>query len=316
MTALHALAALAIALAIIAGVFVVLRQDPWGQRQTVQQDDEIDPALILYRQTGEIPVGLRAVRALAAGLDGRMYVGGDRTIVIFSPEGKQLSEIALDEEPKCLAIGGEDHEFPGRIYAGMENHVQVLGGDGKPIGSWKPLENTSLTSIAVGPRDVFAADAGNRCVWRFDTSGAIKGQIDGRRGSSNSPGFVISGANFDLAIGDRGLLYVVNPVALQIEAYRFSGDFDSSWGHGSAEIDGFQGCCNPIHIALLPDGRFVTAEKGIPRIKVYNALGKFECVVAGSAEMPSVAADLAADQTGRVLVLDPLKRSVRIFETK
>ena len=56
---------------------------------------------------------------------------------------------------------------------------------------------------------------------------------------------------------------------------------------------------------MLPDGRFVTAEKGIPRIKVYSPRGEFECVVAGPKQMKAVAADLAADRRGRILALDP-----------
>jgi len=35
------------------------------------------------------------------------------------------------------------------------------------------------------------------------------------------------------------------------------------WGKRSGIAD-FFGCCNPAHLALLPDGRFVTSGKGIP----------------------------------------------------
>jgi hypothetical protein len=31
------------------------------------------------------------------------------------------------------------------------------------------------------------------------------------------------------------------------------------------------GCCNPACFALLSDGRIVTVEKGVPRIKVFRA---------------------------------------------
>ena len=89
----------------------------------------------------------------------------------------------------------------------------------------------------------------------------------------------------------------------------------------------FFGCCNPAHFAILPDGRFVTSEKGIPRIKVYSAQGQFECVVAGPEQLavdsrqlsdPRLAADkrvfdVAVDSRGRVLVLDPQARSVRVY---
>ncbi len=89
----------------------------------------------------------------------------------------------------------------------------------------------------------------------------------------------------------------------------------------------FFGCCNPAHFAVLPDGRFVTSEKGIPRIKIYTAQGQFECVVAGPEQLavddsrmadPSEGADkrvfdVAVDRQGRVLVLDPRNRTVRVY---
>ena len=88
------------------------------------------------------------------------------------------------------------------------------------------------------------------------------------------------------------------------------------WGESTPRIEGFFGCCNPAHFALLADGRFVTAEKGIPRVKIYDAAGKFVCVVAGPKQVPVAAVDLATDRRGRILVLDPAARSVRIFEQK
>jgi hypothetical protein len=60
----------------------------------------------------------------------------------------------------------------------------------------------------------------------------------------------------------------------------------------------------------------VTAEKGLPRIKIYTARGKFECVVAGEEQYPSTAADLAVDDRDRILVLDSDKKRVLIFEPK
>jgi hypothetical protein len=71
----------------------------------------------------------------------------------------------------------------------------------------------------------------------------------------------------------------------------------------------------------------VTSEKGLPRIKVYDATGRFESVVAGLEQLeiehqsvvdPRTAGqhsafDVATDTQGRVLVLDPRRKVVRIF---
>ena len=82
------------------------------------------------------------------------------------------------------------------------------------------------------------------------------------------------------------------------------------------DIEGFCGCCNPTDIALLPDGKVVTGEKGLPRVKVYRQDGAFDAVVAEqSAFVPgSVPLDLATDASGHIFVLDALRRVVRVFE--
>jgi hypothetical protein len=308
-------------LAIVAGVVAVMRMDPWAERQSSPPDDAIDPALIRYEQTGRITVPMRHVQSLAVGPHDQIYVAGDKAIRVFARNRAKYAEIALKEEPKCIAVGGEQHVSPGRIYVGMEEHVEVLDADGTPLKTWETLgEGAMLTAIALGEEDVFLADAGNRIVWRFDASGKLKGRIGAPDKARNIPGFVIPSRYFDAAVGPDGLLYVVNPRALKILAFTPDGDLEFSWGSGSPTIEGFCGCCNPAHFTILtlPDRsfRFVTAEKGIPRVKVYSAKGEFECVVAGPEQVSSVAVDVAADRRGRILVLDPAAGSVRIFERK
>ena len=83
-------------------------------------------------------------------------------------------------------------------------------------------------------------------------------------------------------------------------------------------IDGFGGCCNPSHIAILGDGSFVTSEKGIPRVKIHNRLGELVGVVAPSEQFDenTVGLDLAFDSQDRIYVLDPKRKAIRIFIKK
>ena len=96
-------------------------------------------------------------------------------------------------------------------------------------------------------------------------------------------------------------------------------------------MDGFCGCCNPVNIALLSDGSFVTCEKGLVRVKVYDSDGAFVGVVAGpellmGGRTPKVCEtpaqcqdggfDVAVDAKDRVYVLDTLQNTVRIFNRK
>jgi hypothetical protein len=102
----------------------------------------------------------------------------------------------------------------------------------------------------------------------------------------------------------------------QLEAFDKKGNMKSSWGKQSEEIDGFCGCCNPTHIALLSDGSFVTSEKAIPRVKIYSQTGEFQCIVAGPDQFDegTKGLDLAVDSKNRVYVLDVVRKLIRVFE--
>ena len=179
-------------------------------------------------------------------------------------------------------------------------------------------QKTLLTSVAVTAGNVYAADAGNFIVHKFDKNGKrllLIGEKDQRR---QIPGFIIPSPFFDLAIDPDGFIWVVNPGRLSLENYTAEGDLRTAWGEAGMDIERFCGCCNPSHLAIFDDGSFVTAEKGIARVKVYNRLGRLIAVVAGPDQFSegTVGLDLAVDTENRVFVLDPKRKLVRIFERK
>jgi len=323
------LLAVAVAAALVVGVVMALRMDVFGDRpESPPGADpaaeepvpaEIDPALIEYRPAGSIDVPLAEVRGLAVGPDDSIYVAGDRAIVVFDAEGRKRRKIDVEHEPHCLAVAGGDAASPGTIYSAARDRVVKLAPDGGVAGRWAGLgEQALITSIAVSGDDVFVADAGNKIVLRYDASGNLVGRIGGRDPKRNVPGFAITSQNFDLAVSPDGLLRVVNPRRLRIEAYTFDGYLEAHFGRGGTGVEAFFGCCNPAHFAVFDDGRFVTAEKGAARVKVYTAEGEFDCVVAGPEQLSlrntHAIADLAVGRRGRVLVLDLADRKVRIFE--
>ena len=323
-----------IALAVVVAVAAVVRLDVFGRKGNrlgkgfdydIEELARIDPNLILYEESGgAIETGFTASHAIAVDSKGSIYVAADRAIRKFSDQGVIIGETELAAEPGCLAVLAD-----GTIYVGLKDHVEIYDAQGQRQGSWDSLgPEAHLTSIVVSDGNVFVADAGNRVVVRYDTSGNLVTNIGKKDSSRNVPGFVIPSPYFDLAVSEDGLLRVVNPGRRRIEAYTFDGDLEFWWGSGSVAIEGFCGCCNPVNIALLPDGRYVTCEKGLVRVKVYNSEGEFVGVVAGPRQLvrdgelrvcdlpeecQAGGFDIAVDPAGRVLVLDTIKNIVRIF---
>lgn len=324
------LVVIAVAIAIVA----LVRFDTTGEKGSglgkefvydIEDLAKIDPNLILYEEaTGSISTGFSNSRGIAVDSDGTIYVAGDKAIRMLSENGDLLDEIKLDDSPGCLAVAGD-----GRIYVGMKNHVEVYNGQGKQVANWQSQDDDAVfTSIAVSRNDVFVADAGNRIVLRYDTTGKLINRIGKKDMDRNIPGFVVPSPYFDLAIGREGLLRVVNPGRHRIEAYTFDGDLEFWWGKFSSSVEGFCGCCNPVNFAILEDESFVTCEKGLIRVKIYDADGAFVGVVAGPEQLVEAGAshvcqtaaecqaggfDVAVDAGGRIFVLDTIKNVVRIF---
>jgi len=326
-----------LALAIAAGIIAFYRIDTTGRKGCCLGPEfgydlnayrEINPDLILYKEVKRFSTGLQETRAIAVsrGDSQNIYVAGDSVIVKFTPDGKKLSEFQLENPPRCLTVG-EDNT----IYVGTKNYIVVYNNKGKRLSQWEHLgPNAYLTSIVVEKNHLFAADAGNRIIHHFDTSGGEINQIGAKDPSRNIPGFVIPSPYFDLAVAADGLLRVTNPGKHRIEAYTFKGDLEFSWGRPSLSIEAFCGCCNPVNFALLPDGSFVTCEKGLTRVKILDAEGNFIGVVAGpqqfiehekvcnekTANRTAVGLDVAVDKQERILILDSCISEVRIFTRK
>ena len=257
------------------------------------------------------PIELNAERlyGIAVCAEDRILVSADRRIFVFGQAGESLGGFGLEEPAGCLAVGPE-----GLLYLGMSDHVQVYGPAGSRVATWAGLGNEALvTSIFATPEEVFVADAGNHMVLRFDRGGRLLDYIRGD--GSAGPKLIIPSPYFDLLVTSEGTLLLTNPGRHRVHSYTTEGEYLGFWGRCAPEIEAFCGCCNPTHIALTPAGSIVTSEKGIPRIKVYDSRGVFQALVAGPEDFAegTTGLDLAVDSRGRVVVLDPKSRTVRIF---
>lgn len=287
----------------------------------------IAPEQILYQPAAEpTQVDLQFPIAIDIDAQKRIYAIGDQKLLILDPLGDEVREIELDAEPTCLEADGD------RIYVGLTDHIVAVDSAGMVLQEWEaPDSEAWLTAIAVQGQDVFAADAKNKVIWHYDLDGNLIKSIGKKDAERNLPGFVIPSPTFDIAFAPDGLLRAINPGRHLVEAWTVDGDREWAWGKPGTGLEGFSGCCNPVALAVLPEGGFITAEKGLVRVKEYDAEGSYVGVVAGPDQLdwsqpalieeepqpgPARLIDVAADSDGRVYVLDCVRGIVHIFEKK
>ena len=286
-----------------------------------------DPALLRHSESAAIPTGFADPSCLAVGADDLIFIGGDQAVKALNRDGELQFTVSLAGRPQAMAPTSD-----GRLLIALPDHLEVYEHSGRQILHGEPLgDRVFLTSVAAGGGHIFAADAGNREVIRCDANGRVLARF-GRVGAKDgTPGFVVPSPYFDLSYGADGLLWVANPGRHRLEAYTPEGQFELSWGNTSMAVEGFCGCCNPVHFTRLADGRFVTSEKGLNRIKLHDVKGNFTGVVAGpeilvkDLELARKACanchigfgfDVACDAKDRVLALDPATKTIRVFIPK
>ncbi|GIT77718.1 MAG: hypothetical protein Ct9H300mP32_1000 [Verrucomicrobiota bacterium] len=147
--------------------------------------------------------------------------------------------------------------------------------------------------------------------------------------AAREDGFSVPKSFFPITWADGGLV-VAHPGRHRVERYDADGELKSRWGKRSRGLEGFSGCCNPVSVAVTGSGEFVTAERGQPRIKVFDKDGKFRAVVAGPEafdaeehEQVDTDAELVGCQNGgievgllgdQVVALDHTIASFRLFD--
>lgn len=284
--------------------------------------EKVDPAQVRCAEVARIPLGLENPAGLAVGADGRLFAAGDTLLLVLDPSGKEVSRHDLGMPLHCVAAAPD-----GVIYAGARDGVLMLSTPDAAPARWEPLGDKAwLTALAADEQFVYAADSGNARVLQYDRAGGLVRQLGEKDAGEGAPRFIVPSHYFDVAFDSMGTLWVVNPGRLGVENYREDGSLLSTWLQPGMALEGFSGCCNPIHIAFRPGNILITAEKGINRVKAYGADRSFLGVVAApetvnegwsefdEAYAPAPVRDLAVDGNGRILVLHGPLRSILVFE--
>lgn len=280
----------------------------------IDQFKNVAGHLIHYKEIKPIDIDVNNLKSIAIAEDDSFVAGGDKKIFIFSASGVLSGSFSVEQELYSLSVENKD-----TIYVAFKDHLQVYDSAGKIKQTWSSLgENAYITGIDVNKENVAVADYGNKQVWLYNKKGGLLRFIGLENKHRHGSGFKIPSPYFDVHFSDNGSLWVVNPGAHRLENYSLDGTLLSHWGKPSMNLDGFSGCCNPTHFAFLPNGDFITAEKGLVRIKIHNSRGGFKGVVAAPDAFAELLTglDMAVNSKGNIYVTDRIKKHIRIFVKK
>ncbi len=194
--------------------------------------------------------------SVAVSEDGIIFLGGDSFVKSLNSDLTDSWNLNTDVKITSLTLSGDT------VFASTSETILVISTSGKLITEWGPYEgNSILTSVSAGKRFLAIADAGNKRVFILKKNGEMRSMM----GQSEEQ-FVIPSPYFDVALsGDQ--LFAANTGHRRIETWTTDGKKLSQFGEPGTAPGAFCGCCNPAHFAVIPQG-FVTAEKGINRIKI------------------------------------------------
>ena len=281
----------------------------------------VDSSKICYRELTEIPVNLGELYGLTVDKNSNVYLTGDKEVQIYNPQFKLKGGFKIDTSANCIAISSQQ-----TLFLGISDHVETFKMDGRQIAKWKPLNSDGyITSIVQIGEFIFVADAGNKVVLRYDETGNLRGEIGKKDTIHGIDGLILPSLYLDVAMGPGEDLWVNNTGRHLMQNFSTDGKLNTSWGETSIRLEGFAGCCNPVHFAILPGGDFVTYEKGMDRVKIYNRAGTFVCVVTAPTSIDESALsncsigakihDLSVDPvSGNILVLDNNSKMIRVYQ--
>lgn len=302
---------------VIVGDFISKRPDKMAPNPFDYNLDEfknVDESLIHYKETKNYKIGFEEPAGITIANE-KIYLVGDKKLKTIDFAGKLISEIELNDYPKTVECTVD------KIYVAFEKQIQVFDEAGELLQELVfQDDNSFITALAVQDENVFVADAGTRKIIRFNLEGEELNEFDGKTGEEGSVGFIVPSPYFDIDINEDGELWVVNPGMHSLENFTVEGNLRTFWKSTSMKTEGFSGCCNPAHYTFLPDGSYVTSEKGLVRIKIYKPSGEFSGVVAAPNKfvdkIEGEAPDIAVDESGKIYALDFDKKILRVFELK
>jgi len=288
------------------GYMIFDTSHPGGFTKNEIPAKRIDTLPERWKISGELKVDEGPLKSVTASLSGEIYVAGDSFVSCYGPDLKLLWSLKTPYPVTSLSNYGDE------IFASTMELILVISSEGELKEEWGPFEDKAIiTSVTSNKSYVAFSDAGNKIIFVLDKNGIVKkliGQNDGQ--------FVVPSPYFDVALDSINSLFVANTGHRRIEKRTIDGVLISYFGEPGTAPGAFCGCCNPAHFTIIPEG-FITAEKGINRIKILNQTGEFiEYVSIKNKFTNSVPLDLASPDGKTIYAANPSDSKLYIFTRK
>jgi hypothetical protein len=259
-----------------------------------------------WQISGEKEIKTGDLKAVTVSPAGRIYAGGDSFIQCFDIELNLMWSLDTPYPVTSLTVNGDT------IYAATLDQILIVSTGGVLLDEWGPFDSNAIfTSVSSNNSYVAVADAGNKMIFILDKNGVVKSMI-GQSGES----FIIPSPYFDVAMDSDDRIYVANTGHRRVEQRTFEGELEKYFGEPGTAPEAFCGCCNPAHLISVPQG-FVTAEKGINRIKIISKDGDFvEFVSSRNKFTASIPLDLASSDGKTIYAANPSDSKLYIFTRK
>ncbi|MDR1491898.1 MAG: hypothetical protein LBT05_04160 [Planctomycetaceae bacterium] len=280
--------------------FIPNKEKPMQADQRIARQSFPDNLIGFFPETSfSISDDFSLPMALAAFSENEILVGGLNVqgnqcrIILYSKDGKKQKETPLPAIPTDLLIPKEGELFLGNLLIAFSNNIGVYDREGnllKTISAPKK-EDAFFTSLAADGEHLWVADALQSKIYRFDLHGQLNLTIEKEKTLDAEkkpfPGFGANNFYLGISLDSQKNLWVADAKNGRLVPFDKSGQWLSSqiWGtHGSSSendlSDQFFGDNNPISLAFFQDGRVLTIEKDVNRVKIFTPEHTFQSLAA------------------------------------
>lgn len=252
----------------------------------------------------------RSLHGLAVGPRDAVYALGDGEVRVFDGSGRVVRRWQVAEASSCLGVAAD-----GRVVVGSPGRVDIFNATGARVGGFvvgTPEKPAAVTAIRVAGDLLLLADAAARVIRKYDVRGAERGVIGAQ---NKTGGFMLPNRSLDFDVDAAGVVHAADSGRHQVTSWTVDGAMVASFGRfGMVKPEDFVGCCNPVNLAVAPDGSIVTAEKAVARLKVFGRDRGLLAVIGPEHFDPMCRhIHVAVDSTGRVVAGDPERRAIAVF---